>query len=169
MRSGTRTEVKRRWTPCGHRPCCKIRIGYEYTYLYAALNPYDGHLIALLLPTMQKVCFEVFMDYFAEQVALKHGTARALLIADGAASHQMDAIKSDTVDMVRLPRACPELNPAERFFQALRPQMSNQVFETIEQVEDHLCVILKQYFEQPAVVMSLASFPGAFHFFALVP
>jgi len=48
MRSGTRTQHKRRWTPKGHRPVCKVKLGYEFTYLYAAMAPATGKLIALL-------------------------------------------------------------------------------------------------------------------------
>lgn len=50
MRAGTRTELKKRWTPKGHRPVGKVRLGYRFCYLYAAIAPATGKLIALLLP-----------------------------------------------------------------------------------------------------------------------
>ena len=119
MRSGTRTQLKKRWTPKGHRPICKVKIGYQFIYLYAALNPYTGHLIALLLPYMTKECFEIFMRYFEEQTQKIYGNKKVLMIADGATNHQKDVIKSRSIKLEKLPTACPELNPAERFFEQL--------------------------------------------------
>lgn len=39
MRVGTRTELGRKWSPIGHRPNGKQKIGYEYLYLYVSLKP----------------------------------------------------------------------------------------------------------------------------------
>ena len=163
MRSGTRTQLKKRWTPRGHRPICKVKIGYQFVYLYAALNPYNGHFIALLLPHMTKDCFEVFMSYFEEQTRLKYGAKKVLMIADGATNHQSDVIKSELIQVKKLPTACPELNPAERFFEQLRTELSNEVFETIELVELFLSQILKKYFDQPELIRSLTNFPYIRH------
>lgn len=159
MRSGTRTELKRRWGPKGHRPIAKVKIGYKFTYLYAALNPYNGHLVAMLMPSMTKDCFEIFMKHFAQEMKSKYGKKRVLIIADGATNHQESAIHSELVELVKLPTACPELNPAERFFEQLRTELSNKVFETIEAVELFLCKILKKYFNQPELIVSLTNFP----------
>lgn len=159
MRTGTRTELKRRWGPQGHRPITKVKIGYEFVYLYAALNPYTGKLIALLLPRMTKECFGIFMDYFAQQTQEIYGTQKILLIGDGASNHQQDVIKSELIKLEKLPAACPELNPAERFFEELRTELSNQVFEEIDAVEKFLCQILKKYFQNPDRVAKLTCFP----------
>lgn len=159
MRTGTRTELKRRWGPSGHRPLTKIKIGYQFTYIYAALNPYSGHLIALLLPNMTKNCFSIFMEHFEQEVQQIYGTQKILLIADGASNHQQDAINSKRIKLVKLPAACPELNPVERFFEELRTQISNKVFDDIENVENFLCQILKKYFDDPDTVTQLTCFP----------
>lgn len=163
MRNGTRTELKRRWTPKGHRPLSKVKIGYEFIYLYAAVNPYNGHLIALLLPYMTKECFRVFMNYFEEQTKLKYGKQSVLMIADGATNHQQDVIESHSIQLEKLPTACPELNPAERFFEQLRTELSNEIFETIEAVEIFLSEILEKYFEKPQLICSLTHFPYIRH------
>jgi hypothetical protein len=51
MRSGTRTECKQQWSAKGHRPVCKVKLGYEFTYLYAAIAPATVKLISLFCPT----------------------------------------------------------------------------------------------------------------------
>jgi len=121
MRGGTRTELKRRWKPKGHRPICSVKIGYKFVYLHAALNPYDGQLIALLLPFITKECFRIFMGYFEEQTQMVYGDGKILMIFDRASNHQSDVINSKTIFLEKLPPACPELNPAERFFKQLIP------------------------------------------------
>ncbi len=73
MRSGTRTECKKRWAAKGHRPVCKVKLGYEFTYLYVAVNPATGKLIALLLPDMTKASFALFVEHFKKQTKAVHG------------------------------------------------------------------------------------------------
>src|SRR5437763_15531554 len=98
MRSGTRSQCKRRWTPKGHRPKCRMKLGYQYCYLYAALNPYSGSLFSLILPDMTKDSFGVFTDHFCgylDQLYSQEGAdgvhneqrSKVLLIADGAGAH----------------------------------------------------------------------------------
>lgn len=163
MRSGTRTALKKRWTPKGHRPITPVKIGYKFVYLYVALNPYSGKLIALLLPNMTKMCFSIFMRFFEEQTADLYEDESVLMIGDGASSHQQDTISFDRVKLEILPAACPELNPAERFFEQLRTELSNKVFTEIEEVELFLCKILQKYFLQPELVSSLSLFPYIRH------
>lgn len=52
MRYGTRTEAAKRWKPCGERPVCRIKLGYEFGYLYTAICPYNGDLFAMFLPNI---------------------------------------------------------------------------------------------------------------------
>ena len=54
MRFGLRTNLKNRWTPKGIRPKGNIKIGYQWGYLYAAVNPKEGLLQAWLMPDMQQ-------------------------------------------------------------------------------------------------------------------
>lgn len=159
MRAGTRTECKRRWSSRGHRPVCKVKLGYEFTYLYAAIAPATGKLIALLLPDMTKDCFTLFVDHFKEQTKALHGTHGVVLIADKAGSHQRSVCEQRGIAFEPLPTACPELNPAERFFEELRKELSNRIFSTIEHLERYLCRILKKYFSHPNRLVQLCHYP----------
>ena len=160
MRSGTRSECKRRWREKGRRPLCKMKLGYEYCYLYAALQPFEGKLISLILPDMTKESFQLFIDHFkAETQSLYGKENKVLLIADGAGSHQADVVKGSNITLQKLPAAAPELNPVERFFEELRKDLSNQVFENIEAVEDKLCEVLNNYYQNPQTIISLTKYP----------
>jgi len=86
-----------------------------------------------------------------------------LVVADGASNHQAKLIDTPNIKLQKLPRACPELNPAERFFEQLRTELSNQVLNTIEEVEEMLCKILQKYYEQPKLINNLTLFPYIRH------
>lgn len=159
MRTGTRTQCKGRWTPKGRRPVCRVKLGYDYTYLYAALAPATGKLIALLLPDMTKQSFALFVEHFRKETKALHRNHKVVLIADGAGAHQKTVCEQSGIAFEKLPTACPELNPVERFFEELRKEMSNRVFDTIRQVENHLCRILKKYFNHPDKLVQLCHYP----------
>lgn len=160
MRSGTRSECKRRYREKGSRPVCKMKLGYEYCYLYAALQPFEGQLISLILPDMTKESFTLFMDYFYKETELLYGKDhKVLLFTDGAGAHQPTAVAHSNIILQKLPVASPELNPVERFFEELRKALSNQVFDSIETLQDKLCEVLKQYYQNPTAVISLTNYP----------
>jgi transposase len=153
--------LKRRWTPKGHRPVCLVRIGYEFGYLYTAICPFTGDLFCLLLPNMKKECFEIFIREFQAHLASKPEQAtETLLILDGAGSHQEMAVSRNSgLHLCKLPPACPELNPVERFFQELRKELSNQVFETVSAVEEKIKQLLEKYWREPGLIVRLTCFP----------
>ena len=157
MRYGTRTALKRRWTPVGQRPECRVKIAYEFGYLYCAICPFTGDLFALLLPSMKKECFEIFLKEFERQLS---PGAETLLILDGAGSHQPAVMGENSgLKLQKLPAACPELNPVERFFQELRKELSNQVFETIARIEQKIQELLGKYWSEPNLVVRLTRYP----------
>lgn len=157
MRYGTRTQLKKRWTPTAHRPICRMKIAYEFGYLYCAICPLSGDLFALLLPSMKKECFEIFVREFQKHLQEDEET---LMILDGAGSHQENALgENSCLHLQRLPAACPELNPVERFFQELRKQLANQIFETIEAIEEKIQELLETYWREPKLIIRLTCYP----------
>jgi transposase len=159
MRTGTRTELKRRWTPPGHRPVCRMKLGYEFSYLYAALAPVSGQLIALLLPDMTGDSFEVFFRFFEQQVQCVYGRKKTLLILDQASAHRHQVSMNSSVVLQYLPVASPELNCVERFFEELRKPLSNRIFKDIAEVECFVCKILKNYYRTPKLLIQLCLYP----------
>ena len=164
MRSGTRSQCKRRWTPRGHRPKCRMKLGYEYCYLYAALNPYTGSLFSLILPDMTKDSFCVFTDPFSRYLDERYRVNneqrnKVLLIADRAGAHLEELCTNQGFDFKKLPAVSLELNPVERFFEELRKDLADHVFDTIEQVEEHLTTILQKYYQNPQMIIQLTQYP----------
>ena len=136
-----------------------MKLGYEFSYLYAAIAPATGKLIALLLPDMTKASFSIFVDHFQKQTKALHGTHKVVLIADKAGAHQKRVCEQRGIAFEPLPTACPELNPVERFFEELRKELSNRIFDTIRQLENYLCKLLKKYFDHPEALVHLCHYP----------
>ncbi len=106
---------------------------------------------------MKKECFQIFIDEFEKHTA---GSGETLMILDGAGCHQADTIRDDsTLALEKLPTASPELNPAERFFQELRRELANQVFENIGEIEEKIKQLLQHYWREPNLIIRLTSFP----------
>jgi transposase len=158
MRYGTRTHCKRRWTRQGRRPVCQVKLGYEWGYLYAAICPFDGDGFAMFFSHLDKSCFAVFLEQL--QVHLQQqGKEKVLLIGDGATAHTAQNWQVCGLDWQRLPTACPELNPVERFFQELRKSTANRVFDNKLQIEVLLSKRMTVYLSQPQQIQQLTLFP----------
>lgn len=154
MRFGLRTNLKSRWTPKGIRPKGSLKIGYEWGYVYAAVNPKEGLLQAWFMPDMQQNTFQYFLDDFS-----KKEKADCLLIIDGAPCHRSKLKLPQHMNIRLLPAYAPELNPVERLFQELRKALSNQIFNSIKDVEDLLVMALQPYFQDQQKLRQLTLYP----------
>jgi transposase len=154
LRAGTRTELGHKWTPKGHRPTTPVRIGYENTYLYLTLCPFNGEGFAAFLPQLNSTSFAWFIDKVQKCMRQK-----SLFIADGATAHKTELFDKHILVFERLPAACPELNPVERFFKEIRKQLKHRVFDSLQQAQERIQSIVEQLFEQEGKVVSLTCFP----------
>ena len=157
MRYATRTECKRRWTRQGKRPKCKVKIGYEWGWLYVAICPQTGDMIASFISHLDKECFSMFANQFQNHLEKQNKNGTVLMIADGATAHQPDCLP-EQIKLLKLPRASPDLNPVERFFAELRRPLSNRVFENKKQVENALDWWVKEWRNDPNRLIKLTNF-----------
>jgi len=159
MRYGTRTHCRRRWTRHAHRPVCPVKLGYEWGYLYVALCPFTADMYALFLSHLDKQCFTYFLHQLQAHLQEK-GIKKALLVGDGATAHTSQPWAEESVfAWQKLPTACPELNPVERFFEELRAKTSNKVFADKQQLESYLESLILNYYAHPYLVPKLTLFP----------
>ena len=49
------------------------------------------------------------------------------------------------IGILPLPPYCPELNPAEWFGRVVKAPTVNRIYESLEQLEDHLIAVAKQW------------------------
>ena len=147
---------RRRYWPKGFRPPWIVRQAYEWTYLYAAVDPTSGESLCLHLPGMDSLCLEAFLGELGRAYADYH----LLVVLDGAPSHTSGRIElPENVSLMRLPAYSPELNPVERWFQEFRRALSNRIFESVELLQEALePKALEPYWQEPARLRSLAGF-----------
>jgi transposase len=157
MRYGTRTASKRRWSRQGRRPICKVKIGYEWGYLFVALCPATADLFACYCSHLDKACFKYFIQEFNTHLQEKAIPSPLLLIGDKATAHQQSLLP-DNIHWQSLPTACPELNPVERFFEELRKILANRIFEDKEQIEQCLTFWINEYQKQSEQIIQLTQF-----------
>lgn len=81
-----------------------------------------------------------------------------MLILDGAGSHRSEGVGYGEMEKEVLPPYSPELNPVERFFQELRRELKNKVYESYEEVEKAVEELFKRYLANPEAVKKLTNF-----------
>ena len=114
----------------------------EYTYAYTAVSVADGKMDSLILPQVNTVCMQIFLD----EVAERYTGERIVMITDGAGWHRSELlIIPENMRLVKLPPYSPELNPVEHIWDDLREKsFHNRVFKSIDALEQHLSSSLRE-------------------------
>lgn len=132
-----------------------MRREYEWTWLYAAVETATGESFCLYLSPLDGVCYELFLDHLAQ-----HYPDDIVLIRDNAPAHIQQAISvPKNILPLALPPYRPELNPAERWFLEFRRSLANQLFDTLDGLEEALSTMLETYWQDPAALKQLTNFP----------
>ncbi len=154
-RFGLITWHRRRYCPQGFRPPYVVRRVYEWTYLYAAVDPTSGQSFSLSLPGMDGACFETFLEELSSEYSDHH----LLLVLDNAPRHTSGQISYPAnVNLLTLPAYSPELNPVERWFEEFRRALSNEAFESIEVLHQALTKTLEPYWEDRSLLRQLTGY-----------
>lgn len=147
---------QRRYCPKGFRPPYIVHRRYEWSYLYAAIDPATGESLCAYLPRVDSECLGAYLQHLGED----YTDHRVVLVADNAPSHTSKQLEvPENIELLALPTYSPELNPVERWFQEFRRELSNRIFETIEALEEALTEALQPYWRDPSRLRSLTGFP----------
>lgn len=107
----------RRVTARGVTPKQPYEPLYDYYWLYGAVEPKTGETFYLEMPALDADCFTVFLETFARA----YPDSLNVVVLDNAPGHTGQAVKvPENVVLLHLPPYCPELNPVERLWLALR-------------------------------------------------
>ena len=149
--------IRRCWAPRGVRPCVPSQFVREYTYAYVAVSPHDGAMDSLILPEVS----ERAMSIFLREVGERHPDEFILMAMDGAGWHRANALAvPKNMALIFLPPYSPELNPVEHIWDSIRENwFRNEVFNSIEGVENQLEKALAALESDPKSVKSLTGFP----------
>jgi transposase len=128
--------VRRRvWAPRGQRPTAQVQRHYEWLYVYGFVRPATGQSWWCLLPTVSTAAMTMALAHFARDEGID-ADHRAILVLDHAGWHASAAlVVPEGIDLVFLPPASPELQPAERLWPLVDEPVANRAFADLDALE----------------------------------
>lgn len=155
-RFGRISDRRRCWAPLPIRPEVGHQIVREYTYAFMAVSPLDGRSASLILPWSNAQTMSIFLKHVASAFPDEH----CILVLDGAGWHQAKELQiPPNLHLVPLPPYSQELNPVEHAWDYLRENwFGNDVFSSLDAVEDRLFEGLRHLVLHPEVVKPMTNF-----------
>ncbi len=134
-RLGLLPVVRRVWAPKGQRPLAAARRKYTWLYVYGFVRPSTGHNWWCLLPTVTVPAMQLALAAFARDEGID-ATHRTVLLVDQAGWHTSPGlVLPEGIDVVLLPAASPELQPAERLWSLVDEPVANRAFASLTALE----------------------------------
>jgi transposase len=137
-RVGQKGRLCHRWWRRGQRPPGRRDRRFEWTYLFAAVEPATGADVALVLPEATTRTMTLFLAELGRSLP---EDVHAALVLDRAGWHGAKALKVPTnITLIPLPPYRPELNPVERIWLYLRERfLSLRVFKDYPAIVEACC------------------------------
>lgn len=134
-RLGLLPVIRRVWAPKGQRPTAHVQRQYQWLYVYGFVRPSTGQSWWCLLPTVNTDAFALALVTFARDEGIDNAH-RAVLVVDQAGWHiSPKLVLPAGIDLVFLPAASPELQPAERLWMLVDEPVANQAFPDLDALE----------------------------------
>lgn len=147
--------LRRRYCPKGFRPPRIVRRRYEWSWLYAAVEPKSGESFCSYMSHVDGECLQALLRELGEAYPEEH----LVVVMDNAPSHRSGAIAlPENMSLLKLPSYSPELNPVERWFLEFRRSLSNRMFESVEALQQALTRVLQPSWAEPALLKRLTGY-----------
>ncbi len=153
-RLGLQTIQRRRITACGTKPVGIFQHAFTNFYLYGAVAPRSGDGYFLGLPNLTADLFQVFLDAFAQ--ARPH-TLNVLLVDNSRCHTAHDLRIPPNVILLFQPPYAPEVNPAERVWEALKDELAWECFADLAALPARVIDIIQPW--DAIVLHSLTAYP----------
>ncbi len=143
------------WCRRPTRPLVHAMVTQQYIYAYGAVSPQDGAFDSLVLPHVNSECMQILLD----GIANRYPNDNVVMVLDGAGWHKCRDLRlPDNLRLLFLPPYSPELNPQEHLRDELREKyFHNRVFDSLDALEDHLVVALRNLENAPDRVRSITA------------
>lgn len=152
-RLGLHESVRRRLTARGVKPLQRLFPRYEYTWLFAAVEPTTGASLELEMPALDVACVQAFVDELSQSYA----ESLNLLVWDGAPAHLAHRLLlPPNVLLVQLPAYSPELNPVERLWEDLRYRLGSELPRSLSALKERAAELIRAY--SPEQLASLCGY-----------
>jgi hypothetical protein len=149
MRLGLISQVRKVWCSIGTKVIQKIQISYKYLYLHLAVDGLNGSLHWEWAENMKK-------ETVIKVVTAWQNAGIDVIIWDGASSHRANEVQKLEPTLICQPPYAPELNPAERVFEAVRQEVEGIVYENLAKKQEAAEKFLKELAASPERIKSLA-------------
>ena len=149
IRVGLLGQVRRRWGRCGVRIRQRVQRKRKYRSLFLAVDARSGRLWYCWLDSTRG-------EQFCGVVrGMEQTTEMAALVWDGAPGHRDERVGRIGVPLIALPPYSPELNPAERLFEAIRAEIEGEVYADLDAKCARVDAILAAWDADPHRVRAL--------------
>lgn len=149
MRLGLISQVRRIWAPIGVKIVQKIQITYTYIYLHLVVDGIKGTINWIWAENMKQ-------ESIVKAVVAGQKAGINAFVWDGAPSHRSNAVKELGAILVIQPPYSPELNPAERVFEAIRAEVEGKIYATISDKQEVVENFLEELSATPERIRKLA-------------
>ena len=131
---------------------------YEWCYLHGFVEPTSGHTFWYLTSWVDVQAFNLVLHEFAAWCGA--GTATpVLLVVDQAGWHTgHEVVVPPGITLIFLPPYSPELQPAERLWPLSNEAICNQLFASLQDLEEAQCARCNQLQDQPELVRAATQF-----------
>lgn len=117
------------------------KLGYKNFYVYSAAHAKNGDHFSLILPFVNTICMNIFLEQMSEYL----GDKTVILVMDQAAWHKGEMLTiPQNIKIIYLPPYSPELNPVERLWQYIKNHtIKNKIYDNLEMLEKTIYDFIK--------------------------
>ena len=156
-RLGLTPIVRRVWALRGQRPVAHTHTRYAWLYVYGFVRPATGQTDWVMLPLVHTAAMTVALAEFARDVGAG-STKQVVLVLDHAGWHtSKHLVLPPGLEVVSVPAATPELQPAERLWPLVREAIANRTFAHLDSVQDKLVERCLQLRDQAPMIQRVTN------------
>jgi hypothetical protein len=149
LRLGLRGVTRRVWAPRGVKIVQPQELRYQWIYLALAVDGEQGTLRWRWHDSMKAEAVVATVTAWQQDRV-------GCVVWDGAASHRAQAVRAVGLPLVVQPPVAPELNPAERVFEAVRGEVEGRPYATLADKQAAVEAFLRPLAADPVRVQRLA-------------
>jgi len=138
----------------GVKPISHVQYEFKSSYIYGAVEPKTGEHFFLELPYLDTTCFQIYIDEFSRA----YPDSFNIMLLDRGRFHRSKSLRlPSNIAFIFLPAYSPELNPIERVWEAIKAEIANELYLTMENLMERIASILCSY--STANIQPLTSYP----------